>query len=185
MKKLSLLLLAMFICNFTLAQVETYPQNEVKFNIANVMVVAAVEVGYERFVAFNQSVELVALINDRMNYHSESGSRKFNTNSFKLGYNYYFGRETAGSGLYANPFLKYRTGDFEEQKDIDNDGDREEVITDMNAFIIGIGAGYKWNFGDKFVFGPFVNIARNFSEETEARFTAFEFNSGLFVGYRF
>ncbi|WP_121666210.1 autotransporter outer membrane beta-barrel domain-containing protein [Mesonia aquimarina] len=156
-----------------------FPKNEVKLNIANTIAIASVEVGYERFFDFHQSVAVEFLINDRINYHTESGSRKFNTNSLKLGYNYYFGNETAGSGIYANPFLKYRFGDFEEEEN------NAKVETDMNAFMLGIGIGYKWNFNNKFVIGPYATVARNFSDEVKDRFTAIEFNAGLTVGYRF
>ncbi|MBB4118316.1 outer membrane autotransporter protein [Mesonia hippocampi] len=183
MKKFSLLFLAVFLFQAAKAQVADYPKNEIKFNIANVMIIASAEIGYERFVAENQSIEFIALINDRINYHSEKGSRKFKTNSFKLGYNYYFGSETAGSGIYANPFIKLRTGDFEERKNIE--GTATKITTNMDAFIIGFGVGYKWNYGDKFVFGPYANIARNFSDNTKDRFTAFEFNTGISIGYRF
>ena len=176
MKKTYLILSLLLATTFAKAQTEEYPKNEVKLNIANTIAVASVEVGYERFVAFNQSVEIIGLINDRMNYHSESGSRKFNTNSIKIGYNYYFNQESAGAGIYANPFVKYRFGDFEK--------DGEETV-DMDTFMVGLGAGYKWNFGDKFVLGPFVNIARNFSEDVKDRFSAIEFNAGFNVGYRF
>ena len=55
----------------------------------------------------------------------------------------------------------------------------------MNAFMVGLGAGYKWNFGDKFVLGPYVSIARNFSDEVKDRFSAIEFHGGFSVGYRF
>jgi len=161
------------------AQESDFPKNEVKLNIANTIAIASVEVGYERFIGFNQSVDVEFLINDRINYHSEKGSRKFNTNSIKLGYNYYFGKENAGSGIYANPFIKYRFGDFEQE--VSN----VKVETDMNAFMVGLGAGYKWNFGDKFVLGPYVSIARNFSDEVKERFSAIEFHGGFSVGYRF
>ncbi|PZW44012.1 outer membrane autotransporter protein [Mesonia algae] len=161
------------------AQESDFPKNEAKLNIANTIAIASVEVGYERFIGFNQSVDVEFLINDRINYHSEKGSRKFNTNSIKLGYNYYFGKENAGSGIYANPFVKYRFGDFEQE--VNN----VMVETDMNAFMVGLGAGYKWNFGDKFVLGPYVSIARNFSDEVKERFSAIEFHGGFSVGYRF
>lgn len=161
------------------AQESDFPKNEAKLNIANTIAIASVEVGYERFIGFNQSVDVEFLINDRINYHSEKGSRKFNTNSIKLGYNYYFGKENAGSGIYANPFVKYRFGDFEQE--VSN----VMVETDMNAFMVGLGAGYKWNFGDKFVLGPYVSIARNFSDEVKERFSAIEFHGGFSVGYRF
>ena len=176
MKKTFFLLIFSFFIQSAIAQ------NEIKFNIANTIAIASVEVGYERFLDTNQSVEFAALINDRMNYHSESGSRKFNTNSFKLAYNFYFGEET-GSGIFASPFMKYRSGDFEEEITVGG----VEVLqkTDMNAFMIGIGGGYKWNFNDTFVMGPYANIARNFSDEVKERFSAIEFNAGLSVGYRF
>ena len=161
-------------------------QNEIKLNIANTIAIASVEFGYERFLDDHQSLEAMILFNDRMNYHSEKGSRKFDTNSFKLGYNYYFGDENAGSGLYVNPFLKYRTGEFsEETPDVVEPEFAGPTITDMDSFIIGLGAGYKWNFNDTFVLGPFVNIGRNFSEEVKDRFSAIEFNAGFNIGYRF
>jgi len=157
--------------------------NEVKFNIANTIAIASVEIGYERFIDDHQSLEGVILINDRINYHSEKGSREFNTQSYKLGYNYYFGEEYAGSGLYANPFIKFRTGEFLEN---DERVDPEQpLVTDMNTFMIGLGGGYKWNFNNTFVLGPFINIARNFSEEVKDRFSAIEFNAGFNIGYRF
>jgi hypothetical protein len=174
------------------AQESDFPKNEAKLNIANTIAIASVEVGYERFIGFNQSVDVEFLINDRINYHSEKGSRKFNTNSIKLGYNYYFGKENAGSGIYANPFVKYRFGDFEQERNIELPSNisglsivGNKIETDMNAFIVGLGAGYKWNFGDKFVLGPYVSIARNFSDEVKERFSAIEFHGGFSVGYRF
>ncbi|MDT0294492.1 autotransporter outer membrane beta-barrel domain-containing protein [Mesonia ostreae] len=183
MKKLYALAFLFLIGISVKAQEESFPQNEVKLNIANTIAIASVEVGYERFIGFNQSVDAEFLINDRINYHSEKGSRKFNTNSIKIGYNYYFGKENAGSGIYANPFIKYRFGDFEQ--DFNVEGTTVNTSVDMNAFMVGLGVGYKWNFGDKFVLGPYVSIARNFSDEVKDRFSAIEFHAGFSVGYRF
>lgn len=159
--------------------------NEIKVNIANTIAIASAEFGYERLLDFHQSIEASFLINDRMNYHSEKGSRKFDTNSFKLGYNYYFGEEHAASGLYMNPFLKYRTGAFEENNNSLDEPAPNTIITDMNSFIIGIGTGYKWNFNNTFILSPFINIGRNFNEEVKERFSAIEFNAGFNIGYRF
>ncbi len=156
-------------------------QNEIKLNIANTIAIASVEFGYERFLDYHQSIEGTILLNDRINYHSEGGSREFETKSFKLGYNYYFGDDYAASGLYINPFFKYRSGEFTE-------GDASlsnRTITNMNSLIIGIGSGYKWNFNDTFVLGPFINVGRNFSDEVKDRFSAIEFNAGFNIGYRF
>ncbi len=155
-------------------------KNEIKLNIANTIAIASVEFGYERFIDDRQSIEGVILINDRISYHSEKGSREFNTNSFKLGYNYYFGDDYDASGLYINPFFKYRSGDFTEGVD-----GNELPAVDMNSLIIGIGSGYKWNFNDTFVLGPFINVGRNFSDEVKDRFSAVEFNAGFNIGYRF
>lgn len=162
-------------------------QNEIKLNIANTIAIASVELGYERFIADNQSLEGVILFNDRINYHSQSGSRNFKTTSYKIGYNYYFGENYAGSELYVNPFFKFRTGEFTENVRVMEDDVifNREKVTDMDSFILGIGAGYKWNFNDTFVIGPFINIGRNFSDEVKNRFSAIEFNAGLSIGYRF
>ena len=74
--------------------------------------------------------------------------------------------------------VKFRTGNYQ-KSDLD-------PKIDMNSFILGIGGGYKWNFSDKFVFGPYVTIGRNFSSEVNDEFnTAIEFNAGFGVGYRF
>ena len=183
-KSLSLLILLFSV--FAGYSQTSEKQNEIKLNIANTIAIASVEFGYERFLDEHQSIEGIILINDRMNYHSEKGDRNFETNSFKLGYNYYFGDESPGSGLYINPFLKYRTGEFSE----DGNSEDENIIvagsvTDMDSFIIGLGSGYKWNFNNTFVLGPFVNIGRNFSEEVKDRFSAIEFNAGFHIGYRF
>ncbi len=163
----------------TYAATETFPRNEVNFNIANVIAIASVELGYERFFAYNQSAGVKILINDRMNYRSEDGSKEFKTRSFRLNYTYYFGGLRPGSGLYIQPFVKYRFGDFEEEID------HQIVTTNMNAFMVGIGGGYQWNFSNSFTFGPFVNIARNFSSEVKDRFSQFDFNAGVNIGYRF
>lgn len=184
MKKILLALTFIFVINLGHSQTAE-KNNEIKLNIANTIAIASVEFGYERFLDFHQSIEASFLINDRMNYHSEKGSRKFNTNSYKLGYNYYFGEEHAASGLYINPFLKYRAGEFEEANNSLAEPAPNNVITDMNSFIIGIGTGYKWNFNDTFVLGPFINIGRNFSDEVKDRFSAIEFNAGFNIGYRF
>ncbi|MFV8225431.1 DUF3575 domain-containing protein [Christiangramia aquimixticola] len=175
MKKTILILLLVASSTFGFAQM-AQKQNEIKLNIANTIAIASVEFGYERFIDDHQSIEGSVLINDRINYHSESGSRKFDTNSFKIGYNYYFGEDYAASGLYVNPFFKYRSGEFKE--------DGVDPV-DMNTIIIGLGSGYKWNFNDTFVLGPFINVGRNFSEEVRDRFSAVEFNAGFNIGYRF
>lgn len=152
-------------------------KSEVKFNIANVIAIASVEVGYEYFIDDNQSVGAEIHINDRFSYLEETDSKKFNTNSFLVNYNYYFSPEEKGS-FYAYPFLKYRFGDHEDTRP-------GRADTDMNSFIIGLGAGYKWAWNDKFTIAPYVSIARNFSEEVNDRFMSIEPNAGISVGYRF
>lgn len=182
MKKLLLLIPAVFMFHTGFSQ-SAEKLNEIKLNIGNTIAIASVEFGYERFLGYHQSIEGMLLLNDRMSYRSESDGREFNTYSLKLGYNYYFGEYAAGSGLYVNPFVKYRKGEFEESLPVQDDP--QSRITDMDSFIIGLGLGYEWNFNDTFVIGPFVNLGRNFSDEVKERFSAIEFNAGLNIGYRF
>lgn len=170
-----ILLLVLLFVSFSNAQ-EGFPNNEVKFNIFNTFIIKSVEIGYERILDFHQSVEFQIFFNDRKNYQTENSNRQFKTNSIKLGYNYYFGEYNACSGLYVNPFVKFRFGKFVETG--------QETV-DMNAFILGIGAGYKWNFNNKFIIGPFIDVARNFGEESTSRFQGIEFNTGFYIGYRF
>ncbi len=177
MKKFILPILCLLV--FKISSAQEYPNNEIKFNIANVIAIASVEIGYEHLFDYSQSIDFEILINDRINFHSEQGSRQFNTNSAKLGYNYYFGTENPGSGLYLNPFVKYRFGDFEEEINSVN------LTTDMNTFIVGLGGGYKWNFSNSFVIALYGSVGRNFSDEVKERFAAIEFHGGLGIGYRF
>lgn len=152
-------------------------KSEVKFNIANVIAIASVEIGYEYFIDDNQSIGAEIHINDRFSYVEETDMKKFNTNSFLVNYNYYFSPEEKGS-FYAYPFLKYRFGDHEDKR-------IDKPDTDMNSFIMGLGIGYKWAWNDKFTIAPYASIARNFSDEVNERFMAIEANAGISVGYRF
>ncbi len=173
MKKI-ILGLAFLVCVFT---AEAQYKSEVKFNIANVIAIASVEFGYEYFLDDNQSIGAELHINDRFSYIEETNDKKFNTNSFLVSYNYYFNPESKGS-FYAYPFVKYRFGDHEDNRE-------GRVDTDMDSFIMGLGVGYKWAWNDKFAIAPYVSIARNFSEEVNDRFMAIEPNAGVSVGYRF
>ncbi|MHC5310678.1 DUF3575 domain-containing protein [Myroides sp. LJL116] len=163
--------------------------NEVKVNVLNVIVLGSVELGYEHFIDHNQSIGADLIINDRFSYHSERDSKdqKFKTSSLAFNYNYYFGGKTGanGSGYVISPFVKYRFGNFKENK-FDTTLDQNiRVKTDMDSFIFGIGVGYKWALGDSFTISPFASIARNFSSKVNDRFSAIEFNAGLNLGYRF
>lgn len=152
-------------------------KSEVKFNIANVIAIASIEVGYEYFLDDNQSVGAELHINDRFSYIEETDLKEFKTNSFLINYNYYFNPEDKGS-FYAYPFLKYRFGEHTDDR-------AGKVDTDMDSFIMGLGVGYKWAWNDKFAIAPYVSIARNFSDEVNDRFMSIEPNAGVSVGYRF
>jgi hypothetical protein len=176
--KNNFILFSLLISTWAFAQFSTSPQNEVRLNIANTIIIASVEVGYEYFVSDNQSLEAELHINDRFSYHSAKGNRDFNTNSMKIGYNYYFDSTESGHGIYANPFAKYRFGDFKQ-------GENQEFVTDMNSFILGLGVGYKFNSNNRFIISPFISVARNFSKEVTDRFSAIEVNAGVNIGVRF
>nr|WP_314801809.1 DUF3575 domain-containing protein [uncultured Capnocytophaga sp.] len=149
-------------------------KNEVKLNILNVIAVPSVELGYEYYLDDNQSVDGELFFIDRFSYFPKNGG-KFNATSFKVGYNYYFD-STDAVGVYLNPFIKARFGKYTK------DG---EADTSLNAFIIGVGAGYAWVFNSKFVVAPYVNIGRNFSSAVNEKFWAVEPNAGVRLGFRF
>lgn len=147
--------------------------NEVKFNLLNTLINASVELGYERFIADNQSLDAEFHINDRF-FYLPGKTKNFKTHSIKIGYNFYF--DDAGlEGFYANPFLKYRFGKYEEP----------EASTSMSSIIIGAGAGYILNYNDTFIVAPYFTIGRNFSESVNKRFWGVEPSLGIRVGYRF
>lgn len=162
--------------------------NEVELNIFNTIVNQSIEIGYEHFIDRDQSVGVDLFINDRFSYFGQNKKeekfKQFNTNAIAVNYSFYFGGndDEHASGLYAQPFLKYRFGDYEYADKNDNYTIKS---TDMNSFIIGVGAGYKLVKNDAFTVSPFVNIARNFNEAVADEFMGVEINAGINIGYRF
>ncbi|MHA7130980.1 DUF3575 domain-containing protein [Algoriphagus namhaensis] len=152
--------------------------NEVKVNFLNLIMLGSIEVGYEKFLSDDHSIDLQVHINDRFGFNSQNSEKEYKTNSVQAGMNFYFGNNPNGR-FYLYPFAKIRFGDFEE---IDGGN---TVTTNMNAFIFGAGGGYKWEFSENFAFGPYVSIARGFSDEVADRFARVEVNGGFSLGYRF
>jgi hypothetical protein len=156
------------------------PRNEVKWNIANTIIFGSVEVGYEYFLDGHQSIGAEILINDAYNFGINSQYKDFDTNSFSVNYSYYTGAENNASGFVISPFLKFRTGTYQRDENIPT------PVIDMDSFIIGIGGGYKWNLSNKFVFGPYFSVGRNFSNTVNDEFNiAVEVGAGFGIGYRF
>lgn len=184
MKNHILLLLAFVGLTFAAAaqqQERILPQNEVKLNILNTIVIGSLELGYERFIDRNQSISAEVHFFDRFSYvAANSRERTFDATSFMVAYNYYFVSDSDPSGLYVSPFLKHRNGTFSEL-----DENEQTVETRLNSFIIGVGGGYKWVHTEKFALGPYVNIARSFNTEVSDRFSAVEVNAGFSIGFRF
>ncbi|MCH7412867.1 DUF3575 domain-containing protein [Belliella sp. R4-6] len=151
---------------------------EIKLNFLNTILLGSVEIGYEHFIEKDQSIGVEIHFNDRFAYVGTNDNKDFSATSILASYNFYFVGDENGK-LYISPFAKYRFGDFTEiENNVTN-------IVDMNSFLIGLGAGYKWVFNDKFAFGPYASIARGFSKEVNDRFAAVEFKAGFSVGYRF
>ena len=153
-------------------------ENEVKVNFLNLIMQGSFEIGYEKFLSESHSIEIQGLFNDRFGYNGENDSKKFKTNSVQAAMHFYFGNNLNGR-YHVFPLLKFRVGDFEE---VVNGAIK---TTDMTAFILGAGFGYKWEVSDHFAFGPYVSIARGFSEQANERFTGIELNGGFGLGYRF
>lgn len=151
--------------------------NEVKVNFLNLITLASIEVGYEKFLSDDHSLDFQLLINDRFGYNSQGKGKNYKTNSVQASLNFYVGGDQ-NARFFIYPLAKLRFGDFEEVKNGD------VVITNMNAFILGAGVGYKWEFSN-FAFGPYASIARGFSSEVSDRFAAVEINGGFSLGFRF
>jgi hypothetical protein len=152
--------------------------NEIKLNFLNLIVLGSIEVGYEKFLGNDYSLDVQVHINDRFGYNSQGDGKNYKTNSVQAAMNFYFGNSGNGR-FFLYPLAKLRFGDFEEVIDGDN------ITTNMNAFILGAGGGYKWEFSNNFAFGPYVSVARGFSSEVSDRFTSVELNGGFSLGYRF
>jgi len=172
------------------ANVQAQALNEVELNIFNTIVNQSVEIGYEHFIDRDQSIGVDLLINDRFSYYGQNKKegkfKQFNTNAIAVNYSFYFGGNEGehASGFYAQPFLKYRFGDYEQDKKV-AEGTYDRFTTNMNSFIIGVGAGYKLVKNDAFTVAPFVNIGRNFNQDVADEFMGVELNAGINIGYRF
>lgn len=177
MRKIILSLMLLAGTFMAKAQSGDFPQNEIKFNILNVIALGSVEIGYEYYLDEHQSIGLDVLINDTYNMSIGRQVEDFNTNSFQFSYNYNISRRGDGSGFIISPLLKFRLGDYQETN--------LTPKIDMNSFIIGLGTGYKWSFNNRFVMGPYANIGRNFSEEVTEEFTKIEFSAGFNLGFKF
>jgi len=153
--------------------------NEVKLNFLNLIWLGSVEVGYERYLSEDHSLDIQLHINDRFGFNNQKDGKTFKTNSVQAAMNFYFGQNTNGR-FYVYPLAKVRFGDFEEPSDSGS-----IITTDMTAFIFGAGVGYKWEVSDNFAFGPYVSLARDFSKEVSSRFSDVELNGGFSLGYRF
>ena len=173
------------------ANAQAQALNEVELNIFNTIVNQSVEIGYEHFIDKDQSVGVDLLINDRFSYYGQNKKerkfKQFNTNAIAVNYSFYFGGKEGehASGFYAQPFLKYRFGDYERDAKAPEGVTPERITVDMNSFIIGVGAGYKLVKNDAFTVSPFVNIGRNFNEDVAKEFMGVELNAGINIGYRF
>lgn len=152
--------------------------NEIKLNFLNLILLGSFEAGYERFLSDSHSLDLQLHINDRFGYNNEKDGKTFKTNSIQAAMNFYFGNNP-NARIYVYPLLKFRFGDYEEA------AAGPISTTDMTTFILGAGVGYKWEVSEHFAFGPYVSIARNFSEVVSNKFTGVELNSGFSLGYRF
>ena len=152
--------------------------NEVKLNFLNLIVLGSVEVGYEKFLGSDYTLDFQVHLNDRFGFNSQGGEKNYKTNSLQASMNFYFGNNDNGR-FYIFPLAKLRFGDFEEMKS------GTLTVTNMNAFIVGAGGGYKWEFSRNFAFGPYASVARGFSSEVSDRFSSVEFNGGFSLGYRF
>ena len=180
MKKTLLVLPALLLfAHLSFAQSLDDPKGEVRLNFLNTIIIGSVELGYEHFIARDQSFGVELHLNDRFNYRSASGGRDFDATSILLSYNFYFAGDENGK-LHISPFFKYRFGEFREFVD----GSTQATVTDLNSGYIGLIGGYRWNFNN-FAFGPFISVGRGFSSVVADRFNAVEFKAGLNVGYRF
>jgi len=177
MKRIFLLAAVLLVSIKGVAQNDDFKKNQVNLNILNAIWLTSVEIGYERYVAPNQSVEGQIFFNDRFSVFPKRNGEKYNATSFSVGYNYYFD-EDGGTGFYINPFMKVRSGSYK---------DKDGAKTKLDSFILGIGGGYIWNYDDTFIIAPYANIGRNFGKEVNdnKKFWAVEPNFGIKIGYKF
>lgn len=178
MKKLVIAFTGILLLSVSVnAQSLENPKGEIRLNFLNTIFLGSVELGYDFFLADDQSVGVELHLNDRFGYSSARGDRSFSATSFLVSYNFFFAGDENGK-IYISPYFKYRFGDFSET--VDN----VTQVTNLNSGYLGLIGGYRWNFNN-FAFGPFAGIGRGFAEPVREKFSAVEFKAGFNVGYRF
>ena len=134
-KLLFILTVLLLFTQLTFAQSLEDPKGEVRLNFLNTIIIGSVELGYEHFLASDQSLGVELHINDRFSYRSASGGKDFDATSILLSYNFYFAGNENGK-LHISPFFKYRFGEYRET--VDGAGLN---VTNMNSGYIGLMGG--------------------------------------------
>ena len=76
MKKIIVAVMLMFFSAKTFAQSD-FRQHQVNLNILNVIWLASVELGYEHYIAPNQSIEGTIFFNDRFSWYGKRPTEYF------------------------------------------------------------------------------------------------------------
>ena len=152
--------------NADTAKREKKLNNTIKFNFASVILYSnAVQIGYERMVKENQSINFFVGYNelpgnwslDALENFSFVGSSKGSGYSVGLDYRFYLAKENkhaAPHGIYLAPFASYFR--FVSDRTLvytDSSGSRQSTDLHSNVDFFSIGAvlGYQFVFGKRFV----------------------------------
>lgn len=165
-------------------------KNEITFNAFEVIVAGTLPISYERFINNNQSITVKAFLFDKPYADIDfSGDKVI---SIQAQYNLYLFEKKPNSGLFFSFFLKNSNGTYPYELyyfDKTTGKSYTETKTEkVNAFILGVGVGYKWLWKNKLSFGLNADLGRALNRQGYYYYKNYgpaEVRAGLNVGVRF
>lgn len=158
-------------------------QNEISFNVLELILIEAVELQYERYLPKNQALQFNLTLFDSYGYWEAGSIEKSSAHSILAAYKFYMGKRDH-HGVFFYPYMKYMFGSLEHTES-NWFTDQENEIIDVDNFSLGFGFGYKWLFADKFTLGVDFNLGRTFNNDLAEFYSSIEYKSGLSFGMRF
>jgi hypothetical protein len=166
---------------------------EVKSNLFDLVVGKTVNLGFEKYLKGNQSLQLDVNFFDTFSYIDASYMDRNNLHTAQLSYNIYFSDSKDHYGFLFYPFLKGRTGSQSSYYEIYNynpetfDYTVTRVVdkNDLSGFEAGFGLGHKWVFNQKISLFMGAQIGRDFTgQRISYYYSEIDFKAFLSLGFR-
>lgn len=166
---------------------------ELKTNLFDLVVGKTINLGVEKYLEGNQSLQLDLNFFDTYSYIDASYMDKNNLHTLQLSYNIYFSESKDHHGFVFYPFLKGRTGtqesyyEYYSYNPVNDQYTSTRVVDkyDLSGFEVGFGLGHKWMFNQKISLFMGAQIGRDFSgSRITDNYSEIDFKAFVTLGFR-